>query len=363
MLATATTLWFVTRASGAVALLLVTASVLLGIATSVRWKTARWPRFAVTSIHRNLTLLAIAFVVVHVVTTVADGYAPISIVSLVVPFSSPYRTLWLGLGTVAFDLLLALVASSLARGWLRPTWWRALHWSAYAVWPVALVHAFGTGSDARHGWFTALGFASLAAVALAALARVALARGGRTIRVAAGAAALAVPLLLFTWYRSGPAVSGWAARSGTPSRLLASRASVARAATSVPVTSRPAAPTSFVSALSGRIHQSRSGTGLVTVRIAVRLRGGPRGAARIDLRGVPQDGGVVLTAGGASFVPASTRAVYTGTIVALEGTRVIADVRDAAGDALRLQFALQIDDARGSVGGIVAAGASGGDQG
>ena len=113
-LASATTLWYVTRGSGVVALLLLTVSVLLGIGVTLRWRGERWPRFAVANVHKNLTLLSIVFVLVHVVTTVADGYAPISLTAAVWPFGSPYRPVWLGLGTVAFDLLLALVATSLA---------------------------------------------------------------------------------------------------------------------------------------------------------------------------------------------------------------------------------------------------------
>ena len=109
-------------------------------------------------LHRNLTLLALVFVAAHVVTTVADGFAPIGLLDAVVPFVSPYRPIWLGLGAVAFDLLLALVVTSLLRARIGYRSWRVVHWLAYAAWPVALVHALGTGSDARIGWFALLGF-------------------------------------------------------------------------------------------------------------------------------------------------------------------------------------------------------------
>ena len=72
-----TTLWYLTRATGVVALLLLTAAVVLGVLSSIRWRSGRLPRFLVGGLHRNVTLVAIAFVVVHVVTTVADGYAPV----------------------------------------------------------------------------------------------------------------------------------------------------------------------------------------------------------------------------------------------------------------------------------------------
>src|SRR5689334_25010821 len=108
-------LWYATRGSGIVALLLLTASIVLGTLSSARWRSERMPRFVVAGLHRNLTLLTVAFVVVHVVTTVADGFAPIRLIDGLLPFLSPYRPLWLGLGTVAFDLVLALVVTSVVR--------------------------------------------------------------------------------------------------------------------------------------------------------------------------------------------------------------------------------------------------------
>jgi len=112
----AKTFWYLTRGLGVAALLLLTASVALGVLTTVRWRSTRWPRFATAALHRNLTLLAICFVVAHVVTTIVDGYTTIGLKDAVIPFLSSYRPIWLGLGAVAFDLLLALVVTSLLRG-------------------------------------------------------------------------------------------------------------------------------------------------------------------------------------------------------------------------------------------------------
>src|SRR5205814_7533449 len=141
----------VTRGSGVVALLLLTAGLILGIVGTLRWRSDRWPRFAVVAIHRNLTLFAIVFVVVHVVSTVVDGFAPIGLKDAVIPFVSRYRPLWLGFGALAFDLLLALVVTSLLRSRIGYRTWKLVHWLAYAAWPIALVHGLGSGSDARFG--------------------------------------------------------------------------------------------------------------------------------------------------------------------------------------------------------------------
>ena len=108
-------MWYLTRGSGVVTLLLLTASLCLGIAGKARLGGSRLPRFGVADLHRNLTLLAIVFLGIHVATTVADAYTPIGIKDAFVPFASSYRAFWLGLGALACDLLLALVVTSLLR--------------------------------------------------------------------------------------------------------------------------------------------------------------------------------------------------------------------------------------------------------
>jgi hypothetical protein len=162
------------------------------------------------------------------------------------------------------------------------------------------------------------------------------------------------PLAIFAWYTSGPGKHGWAARSGTPVTILARRV----AATQI-LTSAVAPPTSFASTVKGRISETTAGSGRVTIRLDLRILGGPGGAARIDLQGIPSGGGVSLTASGASFVPATTGAVYAGSVVGLEGSRIVARVSDAAGQRLDLAFNLAIDTSSGRVGGTVSAATAG----
>lgn len=354
-------LWYLTRGSGAVALVLLTAGMCLGILTALRVVPFRsQPRFVSASLHRNLTLTAIAFVVLHVLTTVGDGYAPIGLKDAVVPFASPYRPVWLGLGAVAFDLLLALAISSYLRRRIGVKTWRALHWAAYLCWPVALVHALGTGSDARAGWLLVLGIVALAAVVLATLARIGLsAAWGGGVRIGAVAACVAVAGGIAVWYQAGPAARGWAARAGTPSRLIASRRPQTR--TILASTRAPRPPGSFDTQLTGTVHQSRLSGGRALVVFRFRLLGGPGGRLRIDLRGDSIGGGVSLTASGVSFVPATTRAVYFGSVTGLDGSLLAADVHDAAGDRLQLTARLAIDTAGGRASGhLAAAGADAG---
>src|SRR5271154_537887 len=136
--------WYLTRSTGAVALLLLTIAVALGVTDVQRWNSPRWPRFLVDSLHRNVSLLAMAFLGLHILTSVLDSFAPISLLDAFVPFASSYRPFWLGLGAVAFDLLLAVMITSLLRQRIGFSSWRAIHWLTYASWPIALLHSLGT---------------------------------------------------------------------------------------------------------------------------------------------------------------------------------------------------------------------------
>jgi sulfoxide reductase heme-binding subunit YedZ len=157
MLATSSTaLWYTTRATGIVALVLLTATMVLGILTAGRLRARRWPAFAQADLHKRISLLAMVFLGLHVVTAVLDTYVSVGWASVIVPFASPYRPLWTGLGTVAVDLLVAVAVSSALRQRINARTWRGIHWLAYGSWPVAMVHSLGIGTDAAKLWMDAL---------------------------------------------------------------------------------------------------------------------------------------------------------------------------------------------------------------
>ena len=214
-------LWYLTRGTGLVALVLLTGSVALGVTTTVGWSAPRWPRFVTLGLHRNLSLLAVVFLGVHIASTVVDGFAPIGWLDAVVPFRSPYRPIWLGLGALAVDLLLAVVITSLLRRHLSLTVWRAVHWTTWAAWPVALVHALGTGSDAGAVWAQAAFVVCTLVVLAACWWRIAVGWPGRQgVRAAAAVASVVIPLAVLAWAVTGPLQAGWARRAGTPASLL-----------------------------------------------------------------------------------------------------------------------------------------------
>jgi len=190
---TSTALWYASRATGVVALVLLTVVVLLGILVTRRGRLPGLPRFATASLHRSMSLLAVAFIAVHVITAIADPYVTIGIAAAVIPFTSAYKPLWLGLGAISLDIMIALIVTSLARARIGRRAWRAVHWLAYACWPTALLHGIWSSTDLQAGWLLALTIGCCVAVAAALCWRIAsaLTAPGRADRAARALAAAA----------------------------------------------------------------------------------------------------------------------------------------------------------------------------
>lgn len=171
-LTSSSALWFESRATGIVALVLLTVVMVLGIAVNRHGRLPGLPRFAVTSLHRAVSLLALAFLAVHIATAIADPFVSIGILASVVPFVSHYQPFWLGVGAVSIDLMLALIVTSLLRGRIGRRTWRVVHWLGYAAWPVAFAHSVGSGPDLWRGDLLDLTIACVVVIALAVAWRV-----------------------------------------------------------------------------------------------------------------------------------------------------------------------------------------------
>ncbi|MFI9388764.1 ferric reductase-like transmembrane domain-containing protein [Kutzneria sp. NPDC052558] len=161
-------IWYIARGAGVMALLMLTVTVVLGIATRQGKPLAGLPRFAIATVHRNASLLGLGLVVAHVLTLLFDSYAKLTPIDVLIPFVGAYRPLWLGFGTLAFDLLLLVLITSLNRARLGLRAWRAIHWISYAIWPIALAHALGTGTDASQVWMGVIAVGCATAVATTA---------------------------------------------------------------------------------------------------------------------------------------------------------------------------------------------------
>jgi sulfoxide reductase heme-binding subunit YedZ len=164
--------WYASRSTGVVCLVLFSLVAILGILVNRQGRLPGLPRFAVTGLHRNLSMLTVVFLGIHIVTAIVDGYAHIPWLSTIVPFSSGYERFWLGLGTVALDLVAAVVVTSLLRDRLAPSLWRLVHLMSYAAYPVTLVHSIGISKDLRSGWLLGLTVATVLAVGAALAYRV-----------------------------------------------------------------------------------------------------------------------------------------------------------------------------------------------
>ena len=381
-------LWYLTRGTGLVTLVLLTSSVVLGIVTSVRWQSPRWPRFVTAALHRNVSLLVLALLSIHIATAVIDGFAPIRWLDAVIPYGSAYRPLWLGFGALAFDLLLAVTATSLLRQRIGYRAWRVVHWAAYACWPVALLHGLGTGTDTRLGWVLALNLACLAAVIAAVWWRLASVRTPREGAWAGAAvASVLVPLAVLGWLVLQPLRPGWARRAGTPPSLLARTASATPAGAapagappagsgpvSGPVSGAPPPADAatlevpFTSSFRGTIRQQTGDpSGAATVDISGTLSDGASGALRVVLQGTAlEGGGIEMSSGSATLGPPSRPTLYRGTVIALRGAEMVAQMQRPGGGVFDISIRLRIDEATNTVTGIVQAGGreeTGGDDG
>jgi hypothetical protein len=347
-------LWYLTRGTGVVTLVLLTLSVVLGIVQVRRWTPGRSPRFMVVSLHRAASLLVMAFLGVHVLTAVLDSFAPIRLVDAVLPFAGRYRPLWLGLGALALDLLVAVTVTSVLRHRLGLRAWRGVHWLTYACWPVAVVHGWGTGSDVHTTWMLVVTIGCAAAVAAALAWRLAAGwpehAGVRALAAGTGVL-LAVGISL--WLLQGPLASGWARRAGTPRRLLASPAPVRPMAARSPSALAPLLA-SFTSGLHGSLRQGTSVNGMSVVDMRMTLDGEPAGALRVRLAGRPANGGgVIVDRSAVTLGPPSAPHRLQGRVRTLDGSTLEALVGSADGRAERLDIdlALSGNTVRGTISG------------
>jgi sulfoxide reductase heme-binding subunit YedZ len=256
-----TALWYAARSSGYVSLLLLTAIIVLGITTSVRWGTPQWPRFLNQALHRNLSLLVLVFLVIHVITVVADPFAGIGVLNAVAPFTGAYRPIWLGLGVVSLELMVALVITSLLRHRIGFRTWRVIHWAAYACLPTAVLHTLGTGSDVRSFWAIFITLVCIGAV-LVAIAWRLLIRSNPAPRALWISVTMALTIAVFGFAVAGPLQQGWARSAGTPPRLLTSTtggAVAAKPSATPTATPAPSVPPNLSDTISGAVTQTADG--------------------------------------------------------------------------------------------------------
>ena len=215
-------LWYTTRAAGSVTIALLSLTAILGMAQTVRFKSAFWPKYLTVGLHSNVALMLLIFLGLHIATSLLDPFAKLGWKDALIPFASWYRPLWLGLGVLAAELYLAVVITSVVRKWMSYRLWKLIHWAAYACWPFALLHGMGTGTDPRRAWFLWINVACVLGFFLfLVLWRLSFGWPAQAWPrlVAAALSGIAI-VTLAVWALSGPLAPGWAVVAGTPVQLL-----------------------------------------------------------------------------------------------------------------------------------------------
>jgi len=320
--------WYAARAAGVVAYVLLTGVVLLGLTVSGRARLPRWPAFALTDVHRFGSLLVGVFLGVHVLAISLDSYTPFSVAQLVVPGASSYRPLWVALGIVSAELLLAIAVTNLLRRKIPYRWWKRAHMLNLVVWAGSAVHLLGAGTDSGAAWLRTLAVASIAAVLGAIVWRVVQRRLPRLSTVGAVAA---TSLAGFTL------VAGL----GLLPHSLGTNGTAAAA------TKRPQPPTRLSVAFSGSIAQ-RQGAGGALVSVVGHGSGNRKVLVRIDL--VTPDGSTI-TDTSLQLEDVSSGAVCAGTVAAIDATGFNGTCSFPGGAAHSVTGSWQVRD--GSVSGRV----------
>jgi len=143
---------------------MLTAATCFGLVVVTRYGGPEWPRFLNYEMHRRISLLSIVFFVVHIGSVVLDPFTSLGLGAALLPLASSYRPVPVALGVVAVYLFAAVIASSLLRKHIGQRSWRAIHWTSYALWPIALVHGMAAGTDGFAVWMLGLDVACALAV-------------------------------------------------------------------------------------------------------------------------------------------------------------------------------------------------------
>ncbi len=144
---TVQTMWYVTRSAGFAAYLLLWFSVVLGLAIPTRLFDRLIPRAATYDFHQFISLLALGFVGLHIGVLLADSYLPFSLAQILIPFISPYRQLWVGIGVFAFYLALLVTITTYLKSKIGLKAFKAIHTFSLVSYLGVVFHSYFSGTD------------------------------------------------------------------------------------------------------------------------------------------------------------------------------------------------------------------------
>lgn len=165
-------LWYLNRGTGVVLLVLLSLTTVLGVLATGRRFTPLWPRFVTQGLHRALAGISVALLFVHAATAVIDEYVDIRWWQALSPWGATYKPLWLGLGTLALDLIAVVAVTSVLRNRIPHRAWFVTHLLSYAAWLASVVHGIYIGTDAHRDWMVTVTMACAGLVGAATAYRV-----------------------------------------------------------------------------------------------------------------------------------------------------------------------------------------------
>lgn len=355
-------LWYISRSAGFVGMALLAIIGILGIITAANLQFGRGARFVAPEVHRSLSLLAVVVLIIHVGAAVLDKYSHIGFKDIFIPFLSQYRPIWVGVGAVAIDLGLAVLITSLLRVKMGYRSWKAIHWIAYPIFVLSLIHALGTGSDTVMSYGKLFYLVIGGVFVLAVIARLLSARqmvAGR--KIALIGLSFVVSLVILVWTFVGPLASNWATRAkgGLAQAVLTS--------TKVPVKSTTTTTTEprlrslvigsgYTSGWSGKVDESPANSqGEIAIRLIGTLSQDPSFKLSIVLIGFPQDGGVSMASSLVEIASDSGTILYKGTVTSLSGTTIVSSISSATGASVTINSSLTLSNSSSSFSGTVKA--------
>jgi len=338
--------WDVARAGGLMAYALLTLSVALGLALSMRWQRPHWPRLITNELHNFVAGLALVFMAIHGVGLLLDPFMRFGWAEVLVPLVSHYRSLWVATGIVALYLAVAVWVSSQLRPRIGHALWRRLHALTFAVYALATVHGLATGTDTRQPWALGLYACGLLVVGGLLCYRLLVPIGarGRTYPNLAGLVAVLL-IGVAVWTARGPARPGWNAVAN------AGQGAGGRGSSAVPRNGAGAVDAFgavFTVTVRGALVQSApDANGGVTVALDTPLGGGPAGLFHLLLQGTPNAaGGVTVSGGRMALTGIGGAPRYEGTLQGVSGDGASlglrAVLRGPGGRALTVSGALQV---------------------
>ena len=141
--------WYLSRASGTVGYLLLTASTIWGLLLSTKLIKDLVPAPVTLAMHNYLSWTAIGLSIFHAVVLLFDGYYTYTVANLLIPFTGPYKPGWVGAGTIGLYLMLLTSASFYCRKWIGQKTWRKLHYLTFGAYLLTTLHGWAAGTDSQ----------------------------------------------------------------------------------------------------------------------------------------------------------------------------------------------------------------------